>query len=129
MSASQTSQGTGDDPALPTSFFSHLPQPYVLATPEEIYDTIMGQIEPELTTSQMPLLDEKYKSESAEEGAKRKQRYAKAFQAYDEKFRDYRREIEQQAQAYQRSVMAANETVTRGSEKAAMSAIESEFSS
>ena len=118
-----------DDGTQQSTFFAHLPQPFTLQDPETIYDTIMKQIEPELTTSQMPLLEQKYAGETPEQNKARKEKYARAFQAYDEKFRDYRREIEQQAQAYQRSVMAANESLTSGSDKAALTAIESEITS
>jgi hypothetical protein len=115
--------------AVVSDFFAHLPKPLALPTPEETYDAIMGQIDPELTTSKLPLLDEKYKTETQEQTLARKEKYVRSFQAYDEKFREYRREIEQRSQSYQRSVMAANESLQRGSESAQMSAIETEFSS
>lgn len=110
-------------------FFSHLPPPPNLPSPEEIYDTIMSKIEPELTTAQMPLLDKKYAGETEEQTKQRYERYSQAFMTYDEKFREYRRELEQGARNYQRAIMGATEKRMRGEEDTEIANIESQFSS
>lgn len=53
-----------------------------------MYDQIMGQIEPDLLTHQIPLLEERYKSETPEERKKRMAAYAKAFKIFDEAFKE-----------------------------------------
>jgi hypothetical protein len=53
-----------------------------------MYDQIMGQIEPDLLTYQIPLLEKKYKNEKPEERAKRLEAYAKAFKIFDEAFKE-----------------------------------------
>lgn len=120
-----------DDTTLPQAqgYFSHLPPPPNLPSPEEIYDTIMSKIEPELTTAQMPLLDKKYAGETEEQTKQRYERYSQAFMTYDEKFREYRRELEQGAHNYQRSIMSATEKRMRGEENVEIADIESQFSS
>lgn len=53
-------------------------------SPIWLYDTIMSQIEPDLTTSHIPLLKEKYAQETDEEKIYRFQCYTKAFEIFDE---------------------------------------------
>lgn len=53
-------------------------------SPIWLYDTIMSQIEPDLTTSHIPLLKEKYARETDEERVYRFQCYTKAFEIFDE---------------------------------------------
>ena len=53
-----------------------------------LYDQIMGQIEPDLLSDQIPLLEEKYKTETAEERKNRTDAYAKAFHIFDEVFKE-----------------------------------------
>ena len=117
------------DPAVTGDFFAHLPRPMVLPAPEEIYDALMAQIEPELTTSQIPLLETKYGNENVDEAKARQQRYEKAYMAYDEKFRDYRREVEERSHTHQRAVMKATEERMSQSEGRRVTEIETQFSS
>ena len=61
---------------------------------KEIYDSIMREIEPELLSSIIPTLNEKYKNETPLEWEQRKKRYNKAFakfhQVYDVYMEDLR---------------------------------------
>ncbi|TSC80526.1 MAG: hypothetical protein G01um101425_180 [Candidatus Peregrinibacteria bacterium Gr01-1014_25] len=109
------------------SYFAHLPSPLLLPSPEEVYDAIMAPIEPELTVAQVPLLDGKYRGESPDEAQARRDRYQRAFASYEEGFRAWRREIEQKARAYQRTVVATTEERARTGEAATMSNIEHQF--
>lgn len=47
-----------------------------------LYDLIMAEIEPDLLTSELPKLTEKYQSESLEELKARGRRYFQAFQKF-----------------------------------------------
>jgi hypothetical protein len=58
-------------------------------TGDELYNLLMLDIEPELTTALLPTLDEKYKDEAPEESKARAERYEKAFAEYDKKFEEY----------------------------------------
>jgi hypothetical protein len=52
----------------------------------ELYDALMAQIEPELTSVMLPRLDELYADETPEEKAARGDRYKKAFALFEERF-------------------------------------------
>ena len=72
-----------------------------------MYDQIMGQIEPDLLTHQIPLLEEKYKNEKPDERKRRLEAYAKAFKIFDEAFKEMAggiyAEVEQLKHAAQKS--------------------------
>lgn len=70
---------------------------------QEIYDAIMGVIEPELTTSQLPLLEEKHAGETLSQKSKRMAWYTKAFAIFDEAFGMYVKGIEEQMRACKKS--------------------------
>ena len=53
-----------------------------------LYDQIMGQIEPDLLSGSIPLLDEKYKSETPEQHKERMNAYEQAFKIFDEVFKE-----------------------------------------
>ena len=48
-----------------------------------LYDLIMGELEPDLTTDNLPLLEEKYENEPEEGRLEREQRYEEAFEIFD----------------------------------------------
>ncbi len=66
----------------------------------ELYDSIMSKIEPELVSSEIPLLEQKYGFET--EGLKRVRldRYRDAFQKYDEAYQVYLAQLRQQIKQY-----------------------------
>lgn len=53
---------------------------------EDLYDLLMVEIEPDLTTDMLPLLDEMYAGETEEERKNRSERYAEAFQEFAVRF-------------------------------------------
>jgi hypothetical protein len=100
----------------------------VTQTPEEIYDAIMVSIEPELTSTQLPLIAEKYKDETAEEKQMRGMRYQKAFQAYEVKFSEYQGALQAAARNFQVHAMKSVEKDDRIKEESELSTIESTLS-
>ncbi|MFH0851969.1 MAG: hypothetical protein V1876_04445 [Candidatus Peregrinibacteria bacterium] len=74
-------------------------------TGAEIFDSIMVEIEPELTTAGSKGLDEKYKGETPEQKKARGERYAKAFEEYEKHYAAYRLEQESQVHAFKRQVI------------------------
>lgn len=58
-------------------------EPDVL-TPEWYYNTLMEEIEPELTTYNFPTIEKRYEDESIDDQAERLKRYELAFQLFDE---------------------------------------------
>ena len=55
---------------------------------EDLYNILMEDIEPELTTDAIPLIDEMYADESPEEKKARGKRYARALQEMQERLKD-----------------------------------------
>jgi hypothetical protein len=53
-----------------------------------LYDQIMGQIEPDLLSEEIPRLAGKYKDETSQEHKERMEAYAKAFKIFDEVFKE-----------------------------------------
>ena len=79
----------------------------------ELYDQIMEQIEPELTSAQAPLLGEKYKDETPEQAASRAARYEKAFAEYRKRFAAFGADWEAQMQRFIRAVRNDSEHLER----------------
>ena len=96
----------------------------VASTGDAIYDNIMSQIEPELTTAQLPLLDEKYKSETADQAAVRAARYNKAFAEYDKQFADYQTKWNEQFATYKREALKSTEQEARKEDDQQIQSIE-----
>lgn len=96
---------------------------------EEIYDSIMAQIEPELTTAQLPLLKEKYKSETPEQAKARAERYQKAFKTYDSIYQEFVIEVDTKAHEYRKSALQSAEREESAKEAASLSGLEAAFSS
>ncbi|MEK7591049.1 MAG: hypothetical protein AAB489_02470 [Patescibacteria group bacterium] len=89
------------------------PIPPAIPTGQELYDSIMGHIEPELTTSALPLLAEHYQNETPEEATARKQRYELAFERYDQAYDGYIQTLHAQADRYRRQSFAHVELKSR----------------
>lgn len=117
------------DTASAGNYFGHLPPAFVLPSPEEIFDSVMAQIEPELTTAQYPQLEARYANETPEESKTRRERYERAFFAYDEKFRQYRREVEERSHAHQRAVLKSTEDRIRNAEDERLRTLEAQLAS
>lgn len=75
---SQPSPSTGTTVSLPR-----------IPAGKDLYDEIMGKIEPELLGANVGRLKEKYKNETAAQSLERAKRYAAAFKAYDAAFAEY----------------------------------------
>lgn len=72
-----------------------LPPPEFFQSKDWLYDTIMGQIEPDLTTPQIDHLDEKYKGETDEQRKQRMEAYDKAFVIFEQVFKQVSEQVEQ----------------------------------
>ena len=56
-------------------------------SPEQIYNLIMEQIEPDLTTDMLEILDDLYEGEPDEERAEREARYQEAFAEFETQYK------------------------------------------
>lgn len=98
-----------------------------IPTGQEIYDYLMAKIEPELVTSAIPTLDEKYKGETPEEKTERKQRYKVSFEKYHKAFDEWLAELKAKVDEARKNVLRAAEKETRGEEVKLLEELEMSF--
>ena len=104
---------------MPTPTFT-IPEPPKIPSGKEIYDAIMGQIEPELVSTVIPTLPEKYKNETEEEKQKRCDRYNKAFEDCYKRYALFIADLTQQVHRYQKQAMRSAEEWNRSQELVTM---------
>lgn len=81
------------------------PFPPPVLTGRELYDSIMGGIEPDLLSSNFPFAPDAFKGETPEQRAARAKRYNAAFQEYDRRFAKYQDDWNEQLRTYKRHAM------------------------
>ena len=91
-----------------------------IPTGPQLFNAIMGTIEPELTTEGMKTLKEKYKNETPADAGKRKLRYQKAFAQYDEAYAKAIAALQSQQDQYRRASFNRLENDDRASEQKTM---------
>ncbi|ALM10373.1 MAG TPA: hypothetical protein DEB30_01830 [Candidatus Peribacter riflensis] len=94
----------------------------------EIYNKIMQEIEPELTTDQIPLAKEKYKDETPEQKKARGERYAKAMEEYERRYARHMQEQEAQVRSFKLGAIHFVEDKASQNDQQKMRSIESSFS-
>ena len=95
-----------------------------IPTGDELYNMLMGGIEPDLTTDQLPLLDQKYQGEIPEQAKIRAERYEKAFAEYDRQLAAYLAHLEAKVREYQATARKSLENEEHEKEERALSGIE-----
>lgn len=101
--------------------------PPSIPTGKEIYDSIMGEIDPELLSDNLPKLKEQYPDETPEQKKQRAARYNKAFAEYDKRFAVYMAELHGKVTHYRKQAMVNLEANDRVEEQSKMQAMESFF--
>lgn len=105
-------------------------QPPVVLSGQQIYDMIMSGIEADLTSTQLPLLSQKYAHETADEKSARADRYTKAFEAYEKKFQEYCDQWSRDLRTYKRTAISTLEQKARTTEEQTqLEHLESSFAS
>ncbi|MEI8230692.1 MAG: hypothetical protein WCG83_06185 [Candidatus Peregrinibacteria bacterium] len=90
----------------------------------QLYDALMASIEPELTTTELPLLEEKYKSETPEQAKIRAVRYTKAYAEYDKAYEAYMGDAKVHLSLFRKSAFQSLEAESRTKEASALSVLE-----
>lgn len=93
----------------------------------EIYDAIMGSIEPELLSANLPLLSQKYGNESVDLRQSRMQRYKEAFQRYDAAYTNWITNVRQVVQAKRADAIQKAEVRVQQQDAAALANLENQF--
>ncbi len=96
---------------------------------EDIYDALMADIEMDLITVNLPLLDEKYAGETPGQKAERMARYEAAYKAYDEAFKQWLEKLRAYVAEARRKGLKTAETKDRQQEEAELNKLMQSFSS
>jgi hypothetical protein len=99
----------------------------VLPTGEQIYDSIMCRIEPELMLANLDKLDLLYQGESAEEHSTRYARYGASFAEYRTQYNAWIQSLRGAVDVYKNAVVKASQAVNKASEDSELAAISSQL--
>ena len=105
-----------------------LPLPPAIKSGMEVYDSIMREIEPELTSDKLPLLEEFKKTDSPEQAGERKARYDKAFEEYDKRYKTYLTGEQDKVHNFKRDVLRYMEADANKDDDNRLQALESSLS-
>lgn len=108
-----------------TSFTGVPPVPPPVLSGQELYDTIMRDIEPDLLSSNVETLAVAYETQSPEEKAERADRYRQAFAEYERRLAQYQLQWDMQLSAYKRQAISYIEHQSQSNEAAELQNIES----
>jgi Skp family chaperone for outer membrane proteins len=100
-----------------------------IPTGDELYNQLMSGIEKDLTTDQLPLLDEKYKNETPDQAEARAARYEKAFAEYDKQLAAYLAQLEAKVRSYQNAARKSLEHEEHEKDEKELSGLEQAISS
>lgn len=92
---------------------------------EEVYDMIMGEIEPDLLLKNIPLLDQTYAGETSEQHDARMHRYSVAYKKFDLAMAKFMTDIDGKVRASQREALRAKEAEAKQEESNALNSITS----
>ena len=106
----------------------HFPSPTVLSG-EEVYDSIMGEIEPELLSKNIILLEEKYKEETPDQKKARGERYGKAFAEYEKHYQKYLADSSSTLQRFKGQALKSVEDADRKQDAMGVQSLEAQMSS
>lgn len=98
-------------------------------TGEDVYNMLMAQIEPELTTDVLPTLDQKYATETPEEKEVRYARYADAYARYDVAYAQWATALRHDVDALRRDALRSTEHEDRNIEANTLSSMDTQIAS
>ncbi len=100
----------------------------VLPEANEVYDAIMREIEPELTTALLSTLEQTYKNETPEQAETRSVRYRAALVEYEKRFNAYMLELEGQVRGFQKAASVYAEAQESGADQTKLDQLETALS-
>ncbi len=96
-------------------------------TGQELFDALMGHIEPELTSRNAGTLDRIYKDETPAQRQARMRRYDRALRLYDKAYDDYMATLDKQVGRYRRDAFVHAEYEDRKRDDDALGAFDLYF--
>ena len=95
--------------------------------PASVYDALMGQIDPELVTSEIPKLTEKYKDETTKQRETRGERYQEAYKQYESMLTEFVVGLKEHTNTQRRKALASAEAESRKAEEGELQKMEELF--
>jgi len=96
-------------------------------TGEEIYDTLMKDIDVDLLTANVNGLEEKYKGETKAQRAARLERYKKSYAAYDKAYALWTERLHQLVTDARRTALKSAEAQSKSEEEKVLSSLEAQL--
>ena len=97
---------------------------FTVPTGDEIYDALMSDIDMDLITVNLPLLDAKYAGESTQERTARFKRYEEAYAKYDEAYAIWIQTLNQSVEQYRHEALRSAEAKDRVNDELALKALD-----
>jgi len=102
--------------------------PFSIPSGQEVYDSIMREIEPDLTFDAVMKLETKYANESAADKKARMERYKKAFVTYQERYKAFQQKQQSDIRLVGRSMQKNVESKSSEMDNSDIQDIESAMS-
>ncbi|PIQ76461.1 hypothetical protein COU78_06680 [Candidatus Peregrinibacteria bacterium CG10_big_fil_rev_8_21_14_0_10_49_24] len=100
----------------------------VMPTGTDVHDALMGPIEEDLLTGNLPTLSTKYMSETAQERAQRIERYKAALRKYDKAYAEWVSAVNAKVDGYKTTVLSYVQEKSANEDEGEISRLETEFS-
>ena len=97
------------------------------ALAEQLYNTIMADIEPDLLLESIPLLDQLYAGETKDKKDARMKRYEVAYKKFDAEFGKFMGEVTEEVKTARRQALQAKEAEARTQESTVIGSLEAAF--
>jgi hypothetical protein len=94
---------------------------------QEIYDALMGQIEPELVSGNLNHLDDRHPGETPEQRRARYRRYDECYAAYDRTFNAWKEKVSTAMSAYRKIVLGKAQQKASVEDAAKLDTIDSQM--
>lgn len=94
---------------------------------EEVYDMIMGEIDTDLMLANIPLLEQTYAGETAEQHEARMHRYSVAYKKFDLEMAKFLTDVDGKVRASQRQALKEREEQAKQEDTNALDSITSAF--
>lgn len=92
--------------------------PVQIPSAEDIYDALMGDIEPELVSTHIPKLKDKYINETAADRQARMERYQQAYEELNNRYEEWLTEIKKLFSDFKRQALQLAEEEIKAKEAA-----------
>jgi len=101
--------------------------PFPIPSGTDVYDALIGEIEMDLVSVNLPLLEEKYQDESPEDRSERFKRYEAAFTKFDQAFAEWNRNLQRAVSDLRHVALHTAEERNRTEEAQAITNLEAQL--